>query len=251
MTKYTVFFDESGDQHIKVFAGFAAADEQWERFEHEWREVLKKFNAPSLHMRTFAHSVDEFAGWKGNEDRRMAFLKSLIGVIRFRTRTSFAAAVLVDDFNNVALRYPEIRENHTPFAIAGNSCILKVAKWAQRYKIPGEDVALLFEDGAAEKKSFVREANKHLGITPAFAKKGEFAAFQAADLFAFEYLLSNRAILAAGDEMLSFNELRKPLRALITSQPRSAEAQWGVHNKDVIERAWLADGLDRTNPSET
>ena len=143
ITKYTVFFDESGDQHIKVFAGFVAANEQWEHFEHEWREVLKRFNAPSLHMRTFAHSVAEFAEWKGDERRRVSFLEALIGVIRIRTRTLFASAVLIDDFKDVAKRYPEILEHHTPFAMAGNSCILKVAKCAQRYKIPGSDVALL------------------------------------------------------------------------------------------------------------
>lgn len=250
MTQYTVFFDESGDQHIKVFAGFVAANEQWERFEHEWRKVLKRFNSPPLHMRTFAHSVNEFAEWKGDERRRVGLLEALIGVIRIRTRTSFAAAVLVDDFNDVGKRYPEILENHTPFAIAGNSCIVKVARWAQRYKISGSDVGLLFEDGAAEKKTFVRQAKKHLGITPTFAKKGDYAAFQAADLLAFEYLLSNRAMIAAGDDKLSFSELRKPLKALLTTQPQSAAEQWGIHNKDVIERAWTANELDRKKVSE-
>jgi hypothetical protein len=240
-TRYTVFFDESGDRHIKVFAGFVAADEQWKCFEHEWREVLKRFNAPSLHMRTFAHSVDEFAEWKGDEQRRVSFLEALIGVIRIRTRTLLASAVLVDDFNDVAIRYPEILEHHTPFAIAGNSCILKVARWAQRHKIPGSDVALLFEDGAGEKKIFVREAKKHLGIAPVFAKKGDYAAFQAADLWAFEYLLSNRAVIAAGEDQLSFSDLRKPLQALLATQPKSAESQWGVHDKNAIERAWDSD----------
>jgi hypothetical protein len=70
MPKYTVFCDESGDQHIKVFAGFLAANEQWERFELEWRDTLGRFNAPPLHMRMFAHGVSEFAGWKGDEKRR-------------------------------------------------------------------------------------------------------------------------------------------------------------------------------------
>jgi hypothetical protein len=200
--------------------------------------VLKRFNAPSLHMRTFAHSVDEFAEWRGDEQRRVSFLEALIGVIRIRTRTLFASAVLVDDFNDVAIRYPEIIEHHTPFAMAGNSCILKVARWAQRHKIPGPDVALLFEDGAGEKKMFVREAKKHLGVTPVFAKKGDHAAFQAADLWAFEYLLSNRAVIAAGEDQLSFSDLRKPLQALLATQPKSAESQWGVHEKNSIESAW-------------
>jgi hypothetical protein len=42
MTKYTIFFDESGDQNIKVFAGFVAANDQWERFEKEWHDVLRR-----------------------------------------------------------------------------------------------------------------------------------------------------------------------------------------------------------------
>ena len=50
---------------------------------------------PSLHMRTFAHGVNESAEWKGDQCRRMSFLKALVGVIRIRTRTLFAAAVLV------------------------------------------------------------------------------------------------------------------------------------------------------------
>jgi len=243
MTKYTVFFDESGDQRIKVFAGFVAANEQWERFEKEWRDVLRRFEAPPLHMRTFAHSINEFATWKGDERRRSGFLAALIGVIRMRTRTSFATAVLVDDFEDVANRYPDIREHYTPFGIAANSSIVKVVRWADRYQIPGADVGLIFEDGAAEKKAFVREAKEHLGvgITSAFAKKDQYAAFQAADLLAFEYLLSNRKLAAAGPDKLAFNDLRKSLQALSMREPESAAAQWGIHDKEMIEKGWLGE----------
>jgi uncharacterized protein DUF3800 len=240
MTKYTAYFDESGDQRIKVFAGFVAANEQWERFEKEWRDVLTRFEAPPLHMRTFAHSIDEFATWKGDEQRRRGFLKALIGVILIRTRTSFATAVLVDDFEDVARRYPNIREHYTPFGMAANGSIVKVAKWAARYQIPGADVGFIFEDGASEKKLFVREAKEHLGVEiTSFAKKGDYAAFQAADLLAFEYLHSNRTIAAAGPAKVAFDELRKPLQTLLAPQPESAAAQWGLHGKKTIEDAWL------------
>lgn len=245
MTKYTVFFDESGDQHIKVFAGFVAANDQWERFEKEWPDVLRRFEAPPLHMRTFAHSINEFATWKGDERRRIRFLEALTGVIRIRTRTSFATAVLINGFEDVANQYPDIREHYTPFGIAANSCIVRVVRWADRSQIPRADIALMFEDGAAEKKAFVREAKEHLGveITSAFAKKGEYAAFQAADLLAFEYLLSNRRIAAAGP--VFFDELRKPLQALLNREPESAAAQWGIHDKEMIEKAWLEERSKR------
>jgi hypothetical protein len=242
--EYTIFLDESGDQEIKVFAGFVAANEQWQKFEVEWREVLARFSSPPLHMRTFAHSLDEFAEWRGNEHRRGALLKALLGVIRIRTRTFFASAVRSADFDDVATRYPELRKNHTPFTIAGNSCILKAARWADRHQISRSDVALLFEDGAGEKKMFVRHAKQHLGFHPSFAKKDQFAAFQAADLLAFEYLLSNRAIMMAGDGNLTFERLREPLKALIKSQPRTAEIQWGIHDKSMLEKACAENAFD-------
>ena len=245
MTKYTVFFDESGDQHIKVFAGFVAANDQWERFEKEWHDVLRRFEAPPLHMRTFAHSINEFATWKGDGQRRIRFLEALMGVIRIRTRTSFATAVLINGFEDVANQYPDIREHYTPFGIAANSSIVKVVRWADRSQIPRADVALMFEDGAADKKAFVREAKEHLGveITSAFAKKAEYAAFQAADLLAFEYLLSNRRIAAAGP--VFFDELRKPLQALLNREPESAAGQWGIHDREMIEKAWLDERSKR------
>jgi Protein of unknown function (DUF3800) len=246
--KYSIFFDESGDQEIKVFAGFVAANDQWEKFELEWHEVLRRFSSPPLHMRTFAHSLDEFSERKGDEPRRSALLKALLGVIRIRTRTFFASAVRAGDFEEVATRYPELRKNHTPFTIAGNSCILKAARWANRYQIPRSDVALVFEDGAGEKKTFVRHAKQHLGFHPSFAKKDKFAAFQAADLLAFEYLLSNRAIMAAGDGNLGFDKLREPLKALIKNQPKTAEVQWGIHDKSMLEKAYAKNQLEEVGP---
>jgi hypothetical protein len=241
---YTIFFDESGDKDLKVFAGFVAANEQWSKFETEWREALARFGSPPLHMRTFAHSIDEFAGWRGDEARRSALLKALLGVIRIRTRTFFASAVRAGDFDDVAMRYPKLRENHTPFTIAGNSCILKAARWADRSHIARSDVALLFEDGAGEKKIFVRHAKQHLGFQPSFEKKASFAAFQAADLLAFEYLLSNRAMMVAGDGNLNFDALREPLKILIQSQPKTAEVQWGIHDKSMLEKACVEAAFD-------
>jgi hypothetical protein len=86
-----------------------------------------------------------------------------------------------------------------------------------------------------------REAQKHLGVTPAFAKKTDYAAFQAADLLAFEFLNSNRRMVAAGDDKLSLNELRKPIQGLLALQPKGAAGQWGIHDKEAIERACLEE----------
>jgi len=37
------------------------------------------------------------------------------------------------------------------------------------------------------------------------------------------------------------NELRKPMQALLERQPKSGAVQWGVHDKEAIERSWVED----------
>jgi len=48
-------------------------------------------------------------------------------------------------------------------------------------------------------------------------------------------------VIAAGEDQLSFSDLRKPLQALLATQAKSAESQWGVHDKNSIERVWESD----------
>jgi hypothetical protein len=75
---FTAYFDGSGspdDTQVLAVAGFIASTEQWVEFERNWEEVLSRFDAPPLHMRHFAHSIKEFADWKGDEDRRRFFFE--------------------------------------------------------------------------------------------------------------------------------------------------------------------------------
>ena len=58
---------------------------------------------------------------------------------------------------------------------------------------------------------------------------------------AFEYLLTSRAIVAAEDDKVNVDELRKPMQALMERQPKSGAVQWGVHDKKAIERSWVED----------
>jgi hypothetical protein len=44
--------------------------------------VLGEFHVTDIHMKDFAHFRGAFAdGWKGEEPKRIAFLRSLVGVI--------------------------------------------------------------------------------------------------------------------------------------------------------------------------
>ena len=73
---FTAYFDAGGapdSTAIFTVADFVGQNQQWIEFDRNWKEVLERFNAPPLHMRHFAHSIEEFADRKGNESK--AFLK--------------------------------------------------------------------------------------------------------------------------------------------------------------------------------
>ncbi len=77
------YLDESGkvdDSDFVAVAGAIASVESWLEFEARWNGVLAEFDAPPLHMKTFAHSTGEFAGWKGDETKRRDFQERLMRV---------------------------------------------------------------------------------------------------------------------------------------------------------------------------
>jgi hypothetical protein len=239
MTIFTVYFDGSGapdDSAAVCVAGFVAEAQQWLAFERNWQDVLLRFDAPPLHMRRFAHSIKEFSSWKGDEKRRSDFVKALISVIKLRVRHSFASAVVMKDYNEIATRFA-IRESFSPFALTGCTCISKVRRWARKWAIDENSIKYVFEDGDKDKTDLFRCADKHFGVSPIFLKKGETVAFQAADLLAYEYLLSNRKIYQVGPGTLSLSELRKSLQALNTIPNGNDAEDWGVHDIQSLERA--------------
>src|SRR5712692_3211979 len=84
MTKARAYFDESGNEELPGYfgvAGFAGSDYQWSIFEKLWKEALDGAAAPYLHMREFAHSVEAFEGWKGDDSRREQLMAGVVRAI--------------------------------------------------------------------------------------------------------------------------------------------------------------------------
>jgi len=90
MAMWTAYHDASGSETSSLkapmaLAGLCSTELDWLRFESEWEAVLnhRKFNVPYLHMKEFAHSKpgSPFESWKGQEEKRAAFLAALIRVI--------------------------------------------------------------------------------------------------------------------------------------------------------------------------
>lgn len=104
------YFDESGHSSGTDFvalAAFVAAESEWKQFDNQWQSVLKKNNAPYLHMREFAHFRGPFEGW--TEKSRRTFLEQCV--------------ITINSFHAIAIGAVMAVEN---FAILNNNCQLKL-----------------------------------------------------------------------------------------------------------------------------
>jgi hypothetical protein len=230
---FKVYLDESGspdDTTAVVVAGFLATSEQWTEFESNWKEAMAAFGVTALHMKDFAHSVREFSAWKRDEQKRQRFLSRLINIIRTRVRRGFAHAVLMDDYrqvNRVFFLYDIIR----PYAIAGRTCVASAARWAQRHNIDENRISYVFEDGAIDRGDLIHRLKRDGKFNFAFAKKSESAALQAADLLAYEHLLTNTKISKGIID--SYEQLRHPMKEL--DKINHGGDDWGTYTAKDLE----------------
>lgn len=211
-------------------AGFVASDEQWERFERNWNETLKKFNVSLFHMKEFAHFRGDFAQFKYDPKRREWFLAQLLSHIKLRVRHSCGHAVMMDAFRNVSETYDFEQFRITPYSLAGRTCIASVSNWAKKWSIAENQIRHVFEDGSKGKGTLALRAQADKKIAPIFKKKSESVPLQAADLFAYEMLLSTRDILTKGAD--SWEALRYPIRQLgdLLRDPYD----WGIYETDDL-----------------
>ena len=224
-----------------MVGGFLAEVRQWAEFERNWREVLDRFKVSKLHMRQFAHSLGEFAAWKGDEETRQFFLRALISTIQLRVRHSFAQAVIVKDFERIDVDY-KLSEYYSPFSLVGYTAFRKVERWAKRYGVPLENVMCYFEGGDQDQKSLKKVFEQQKRPRVQFLSKSATVAFQAADLLAYEYLRTNRELNKTGPNVLEMADFRKPFRALSEIPNGRGGDDWGVFDDESLRDA-VNEGL--------
>ena len=232
---FTAYFDCSGspaDSVAVVVAGFVALDQQWVEFERNWKDCLIDFRVRSLHMRDYAHSKRDFDGWQADKQKRELFISRLINIIKSRVRSSFASAVVMDDYEKVNATYC-LFEFSKPLTLTGATCIAKLHRWADGHNINTKDIAVVFEDGDRDKGDLRRFVKERYGVTVSFLKKERSVAFQAADLLAYENLKANRLILERGNSGVYEGELRRSL-AELSKIPGARSQDWGIYSAEEI-----------------
>lgn len=227
MAKYTAYFDESGTHggsHMLVVSGYVASDEQWQGFEQEWNDALANAGLTHFHMKDFAHSLNEFKDWKGDEERRVKFIRQLIEIIRKNTRRSISSAVRLQDYKRLNETY-RLQESYSPYSICILGCLASISRWHSEHSYI-EPVALVLEDGVTHKGEFQRFYSPTNFHSVAFAKKHDHAGLQAADFVAWEHLKAYNQF-----ESGAFKRYRNSFRALY-----SMPYDWGIFTGNELER---------------
>jgi len=244
---FTAYYDESGspEEHAVAVAGFVATDESWKEFERNWSYTLRQFGISQFHAVDFAHSVGDFAKWKGHNkapnlrDERQWFLRQLLAHIKLRAWFCCSHVVRMEDYRKVNEVY--FLNAVQPYALGGRTAVKSVTDWAGRNKIPEAQIKHVFEDGAKHKGVLQKRIIKDKGFEPTFKKKGEAVQLQAADLLAYETPAAIRAIFEKG--VTDFDDLRYSLRMLDEVPHRLVD--WGTYSEKDLEIFCVNAGIPR------
>jgi len=151
--------------------------------------------------------------------------------------------VLMDDYRKVNEIYA-LDYAFPPYALAGRTCVARINLWAEKRGIPKEQIHHVFEDGSAGKSKLYESVLRDHRIAVTFKKKNECVALQAADLFAYETLASNRFIFEKG--IVDFNKLTYPIRQL---EPLFRDPfGWGTYTREMLEEFCRNAPIPRRDP---
>lgn len=181
---FKAYFDASGKstrRGMMSIAGFVSDVTKWQKFEVEWARILEREGVSLFHMTDFVSSRGEFAGWKGQTDRRRVFVKDLLECARKYTNKEFGGVIVLRDYERVNRRYQVQEYAGRPYAFCAHYCTRLVRKWQTKNHV--KTVEYFFEQGDEYPGDLIRLC-KADGIRPTFLPKDQ-PMFQAADLVAY------------------------------------------------------------------
>jgi hypothetical protein len=241
MLMLTAFMDETGhpdDPNSKFvgMAGLLAPSNNWERFEKQWKALLKRYDLPFFHMKDYAHSRKAFEGWKGNETKRRELLAELMQTIRDAHALPFGCTIPMDSYRS----YPKHLQitARSPYYWVFIGCVTQLAGLLRPARGFDETIAPVFAE-QTEFQNFAMQvfdmarANPIIGNsidTPVFRPMQKLVPLQAADLVAYEvHKEADRRLYRPKDEpRWAFSEL-------------SALAQLNAPNLDMFALQTEAD----------
>jgi hypothetical protein len=206
---FSSYLDASGNQKMSVLtvSGFVARVSKWERFERKWAGILDRYGVSLLHMTDFASSKGQFASWKGDTEKRKAFIANLMECISEHTNKGFAASVPISEYREINKRYMVREHLGSPYGVCAFTCLDGIRRWARKRDIPLSSILTLIEDGDEDRGRFIEMARSY-GFKVVPLKKEDAHAFQAGDLVSWKTRTALHNSLSASSEDEGWGILR-------------------------------------------
>jgi hypothetical protein len=170
-------------------------------------------------MADLAGWAGEFKPWKGDDDRRVLFLRRLIGVLHDTVAYAISFRIVPDDFHSVnALFHLAQQYTQSPYPFATLGAVLDVEDW--RPGVPLDAPTMHFiekgDDGQGCIAELIANGIDRVMLLPKIdPQTGEyFTPFQGADFLAYEHRRWIRRHLAGEQQ-----KIRKCWRALHAAIP--------------------------------
>jgi hypothetical protein len=243
MAVFHAYLDASGDaedpkSRVISVAGWISTERKWERFEQEWRKVLKDESVSMLHMRQCAHWRGEFKHWGKDEDRRRRFLERLTKVMKRWTHQSFGVSLLLDAYDDVNRRRRLQETFGRPYALTAGFVVTLVNHWMTKNH-PNDLALFIFEKGDTRQGEMVdwmkRENLVHpdaLMILDKRIVKGDRVYYceplQASDFVAYEHAKAAHNYFYKGET--------KVRGTMLQISPRQRNKNWQFLDRNRLEK---------------
>jgi len=186
---------------IAVVAGYLSHVDLWDRFEPDWRKILRLEGLEFFHMADYVARQGPYKGW--SDRRRLKVIKQLISVIDHVSLYHFATGLRTTDLDALIPKKQQHREL-PPYGLCAICAAAGIMAWVRDRGSPSP-IACVFESGdehggqivdafsSAKRKS--DELDRRL-LSWSFEDKRKIWGLQAADLLAYE--AARQAVLNLG-----------------------------------------------------
>ena len=158
---WTAYLDESGthdDSPIMLMGGFLGNTEQWERFNDEWRSLLKTSGVSYCHGTELVHGKKQFKDWPF--PKRKAFQDEANRIMLGHLELSVTAVIRKDDYDAIykATPNPSKLRKDTKFGVLFRGCLWAVlgAVTEDLERAKQFTVNFVLEDGAKNSADALR-----------------------------------------------------------------------------------------------
>jgi len=247
------YLDAGGTKdHLSLSCGgWIATEENWQRFHADWTEVMAAEGVRELHMSKLAHFQGEYRPWKGDEDRRIRFIKKLVAIITKYTIRHVVTTLHLDIYKRLNEQATVEERLGSPYVLTMLSAILMAKDWHEKHA-PSETMSVFIEHGDEDQGLLLKILKRFefpypLAVLPKRQKSGSgvqyITPFQAADFLAYEFYKGVKEMRSTGQHEIKG---RKSLLALVPVGPDEYSRVIDIHALAVYVKAF---GVTRRAPN--